>query len=227
MSTGPCAGELEAGRQAYVIYPLVEDSEKVDLRAATAMADHLQAEVFPDYAVGLLHGRLKPEEKDRVMGAFGRGDVHVLVSTTVVEVGVDVPNATVMVVEHAERFGLSQLHQLRGRVGRGAHLSTCTLLYQAPLSEAGRARLQALEESTDGFVIAERDLALRGPGDFFGTRQSGVPTLRVGDLIRDHNLMEEARREAIAWLDAGGASGALIDYLGANWATRFGLVGVG
>ncbi len=219
--------ELEAGRQAYVIYPLVEDSEKIDLRAATAMADHLQAEVFPDYVVGLLHGRLKQDEKERVMAAFARGDVHVLVATTVVEVGVDVANATVMVVEHAERFGLSQLHQLRGRVGRGEHRSTCALLYQAPLSEAGRARLDALEETTDGFVIAERDLALRGPGDFFGTRQSGVPTLRVGDLLRDHELMEEARRAAVAWLDTGGASGALVDYLGANWASRFGLVGVG
>jgi len=219
--------ELEAGRQAYVIYPLVDDSEKVDLRAATAMAEHLQAEVFPEYVVGLLHGRLKAEEKDRVMAAFARGDVHVLVSTTVVEVGVDVPNATAMVVEHAERFGLSQLHQLRGRVGRGTHPSSCVLLYQHPLSDAARERLKALEETTDGFLIAERDLALRGPGDFFGTRQSGVPTLRVGDLLRDHAVMEEARREAVAWLDEGGASAQLVEYLGTNWASRFGLVGVG
>ena len=133
--------ELERGRQIYVIYPLVEESEKVDLREATAMADHLQAEVFPDYRVALLHGRLKHDEKDRVMAAFARGDVHVLVSTTVVEVGVDVPNATVMIVEHAERFGLSQLHQLRGRVGRGQHPSTCVLLYQPPLSESGPRRV--------------------------------------------------------------------------------------
>jgi ATP-dependent DNA helicase RecG len=161
------------------------------------------------------------------MAAFARGDVHVLVSTTVVEVGVDVPNATVMIVEHAERFGLSQLHQLRGRVGRGQHPSTCILLYQPPLGDGGRARLDALVETTDGFVIAERDLALRGPGDFFGTRQSGLPTLRVGDLLRDHALMEDARREAVAWLDAGGAARPLVDYLSANWATRFGLVGVG
>ena len=218
---------LEAGRQAYVIYPLVEDSEKVDLRAATAMADHLQAEVFPEFSVGLLHGRLKPEEKDRVMAAFARGDVHVLASTTVVEVGVDVPNATMMVVEHAERFGLSQLHQLRGRVGRGDHPSTCILLYQAPLADAGRARLETLEETTDGFLIAERDLALRGPGDFFGTRQSGMPTLRVGDLMRDQRLMEEARQEAVNWIDAADAASPLVAYLGANWAPRFGLVGVG
>jgi ATP-dependent DNA helicase RecG len=219
--------ELEAGRQVYVVYPLVEDSEKVDLRAATAMADHLQQEVFQEYTVGLLHGRLKQEEKDRVMGAFTRGDVHVLVSTTVIEVGVDVPNATLMIVEHAERFGLSQLHQLRGRVGRGSEQSTCVLLYQYRLSAAGRERIDALVRTTDGFEIAETDLALRGPGDFFGTRQSGMPTLRIGDLLRDHALMEEARREASAWLDVGGDAEPLVDYLTANWATRFGLVGVG
>jgi ATP-dependent DNA helicase RecG len=219
--------ELEAGRQVYVIYPLVEGSEKVDLRAATEMADHLQQEVFPEYRVALLHGRLKPDEKDRVMAAFARGDVHVLVSTTVVEVGVDVPNATMMIVEHAERFGLSQLHQLRGRVGRGVHPSTCVLLYQPPLNEAGRARIDALVSTTDGFEIAERDLALRGPGDFFGTRQSGLPTLRVGDLLRDHALMEEARRDAVAWLDRAEAARPLVDYLTSQWAARFGLVGVG
>jgi len=219
--------ELEQGRQVYVIYPLVDESEKVDLRAATAMADHLQAEVFPEYVVALLHGRLKQDEKDRVMGAFARGDVHVLAATTVVEVGVDVSNATVMIVEHAERFGLSQLHQLRGRVGRGAHPSTCLLLYDYPVSDAARGRLDALVETTDGFVIAERDLAQRGPGDFFGTRQSGLPTLRVGDLIRDHSLMEEARRDAVAWLDRERGAAPLVEYLSANWAVRFGLVGVG
>jgi ATP-dependent DNA helicase RecG len=219
--------ELEQGRQVYVVYPLIEESEKVDLRAAAAMSEHLQAEVFPEYRVALLHGKLKQEEKDRVMAAFARGDIHVLASTTVVEVGVDVPNATMMIVEHAERFGLSQLHQLRGRVGRGAHASTCVLLYLPPLGDAGRARLDALVETTDGFVIAERDLALRGPGDFFGTRQSGLPTLRVGDLLRDHALMEDARREAVAWLDREAGAAPLVDYLSANWATRFGLVGVG
>ncbi len=219
--------ELQAGRQAYVIYPLVEESEKVDLRAATEMADHLQQEVFPEFSVALLHGRLKADEKDRVMAAFSRGDVHVLVSTTVVEVGVDVPNATVMVVEHAERFGLSQMHQLRGRIGRGVHPSICVLMYQHPLSEGARARLDTLVETTDGFVIAERDLALRGPGDFFGTRQSGLPTLRVGDLLRDHQLMEDARCDAVAWLDREKDAAPLVAYLSANWATRFGLVGVG
>jgi len=219
--------ELEQGRQVYVVYPLVDESEKVDLRAATAMADHLQAEVFPQYSVALLHGRLKQEEKDRVMAGFARGDIHVLVSTTVIEVGVDVPNATMMIVEHAERFGLSQLHQLRGRVGRGAHASACVLLYQPPLGPGGRARLDALEETTDGFVIAERDLALRGPGDFFGTRQSGLPTLRVGDLIRDHAVMEDARQDALAWLADERRAAPLVEYLSANWAARFGLAGVG
>jgi ATP-dependent DNA helicase RecG len=217
---------IEAGRQAYVIYPLVEDSEKIDLKAATAMADHLQAEVFPEYAVALLHGRLKQEEKERVMAAFARGDVHVLVATTVVEVGVDVPNATVMVIEHAERFGLSQLHQLRGRVGRGAEASTCVLVSPPRLGDTGRARIDALVASTDGFEIAERDLELRGPGDFFGTRQSGLPTLRVGDLMRDRALMERARLEAARWLEQEAAGSRLEAYLTTNWASRFGLVGV-
>ncbi len=219
--------ELEQGRQAYVIYPLVEESEKVDLRAATAMADHLQQEVFPEYRVALLHGRMKPDEKDHVMAGFARGDIHVLAATTVVEVGIDVPNATIMVVEHAERFGLSQLHQLRGRVGRGTHAATCVLVYQAPLTGQGRARLEALTATTDGFEIAERDLEIRGPGDFFGTRQSGLPALRVGDLVRDHPLMEDARRAAIAWLDEGARAQPLVTYLTAHWAERFGLAGVG
>ena len=217
---------LDQGRQVYVIYPLVEESEKVDLRAATEMSDHLRSEVFPEFNVALLHGRLKSDEKDRVMSAFAKGEVHVLVSTTVIEVGVDVPNATVMIVEHAERFGLSQLHQLRGRVGRGDHASTCVLLYQSPMGEGGKARLDALVETTDGFVIAERDLEQRGPGDFFGTRQSGLPTLRVGDLQRDHLLMEEARREAVAFLDRPEAA-RLTDYVSRTWSDRFGLVGVG
>ncbi len=219
--------KLDEGRQAYVVYPLVEESEKIDLRAATAMADHLSQEVFPEYKVALLHGRLKQDEKDRVMQAFVRGERDVLVSTTVIEVGVDVPNASVMVVEHAERFGLSQLHQLRGRVGRGDHQSHCILLYQPPLTEQGQARLKTVAASTDGFVIAEKDLELRGPGDFFGTRQSGMPTLRMGDLVRDHRLMEDARREAAAWLDRGDEARETIELVGATWARRFGLVGVG
>jgi ATP-dependent DNA helicase RecG len=219
--------QLDGGRQAYVIYPLVEESSKVELRAATEMADHLAQDVFQQYRVALLHGRMKQDAKDRVMGAFARGEYQMLVSTTVVEVGVDVPNATVMLVEHAERFGLSQLHQLRGRVGRGPHASFCILLYQSPLTDQGRERLKVLTETTDGFEIAERDLALRGPGDFFGTRQSGMPTLRVGDLLRDHRLMEEARREAIAALDDPAQAEALTAFVRASWEQRFGLVGVG
>ena len=219
--------QLDEGRQAYVIYPLVEESSKIDLKAATEMADHLAQDVFPAYKVGLLHGKLKQDAKDRVMGAFGRGEIHILVATTVVEVGVDVANASVMVVEHAERFGLSQLHQLRGRVGRGPHQSYCVLLYQAPLSDQSRARLAALTETTDGFEIAERDLQIRGPGDFFGTRQSGLPTLRVGDLLRDHRLMELARQEAVAALDDPEQAAALTALVQSSWEQRFGLVGVG
>ncbi len=219
--------QVEAGRQVYVIYPLVEESEKVDLKAATEMADHLSQDVFPSYRVALLHGRMKQDAKERVMGAFSRGEFDVLVSTTVVEVGVDVANASVMLVEHAERFGLSQLHQLRGRVGRGSHQSYCILLYQYPLTDQGRARLKALTETTDGFVIAERDLELRGPGDFFGTRQSGMPTLRVGDLVRDHQLMEAARREAVAALDDARQAATLAAFVRTSWEQRFGLVGIG
>jgi ATP-dependent DNA helicase RecG len=219
--------QIDEGRQAYVIYPLVEESEKVDLRAATEMADHLAQDIFPAYRVALLHGRMKQDAKDRVMSGFARGEYHILVSTTVVEVGVDVANAGVMLVEHAERFGLSQLHQLRGRVGRGPHQSYCILLYQYPLTDQGRERLKALTETTDGFVIAEKDLELRGPGDFFGTRQSGMPTLRVGDLLRDHAIMEDARREAIASLDDGQEAETLATFVRTSWEQRFGLVGVG
>ncbi len=219
--------QIESGRQVYVIYPLVEESEKVDLKAATEMADHLAQDIFQSYRVALLHGRMKPDAKERVMGAFARAEVDVLVSTTVVEVGVDVSNAAVMLVEHAERFGLSQLHQLRGRVGRGPHQSYCILLYQYPLTEQGRARLKALTETSDGFEIAERDLELRGPGDFFGTRQSGMPTLRVGDLVRDHQLMEAARREAVAALDDARQAATLAAFVRTSWEQRFGLVGIG
>ncbi len=217
---------LREGRQAYVVYPLVEESAKIDLKAATAMAETLSAR-FSEYAVGLLHGRMKPEERNAVMHRFAVGKVRLLVSTTVVEVGVDVPNATVMVVEHAERFGLAQLHQLRGRVGRGAHQSYCRLLCQEPLSDMARARLKAVAGTTDGFEIAEQDLRLRGPGEILGTRQSGVPTLRVAHLIRDHDLMETARREAFAAIENGGVAAQLLGRLDAIWTERFGLAGVG
>ena len=219
--------ELDQGRQAYIIYPLVEESEKVDLRSATEMADHLQAEVFPAYRVALLHGRMKQETKDHVMHAFVAGHIQVLVSTTVVEVGVDVPNASVMVVEHAERFGLSQLHQLRGRVGRGAFESVCVLLYQAPWSDDARERLKTMASTTDGFVIAERDLELRGPGDVFGTRQSGLPKLRTGDLVRDRDIMESAHREARLLVEQGGLTEELTSFVQQRWQEQFGLIEVG
>jgi ATP-dependent DNA helicase RecG len=219
--------QLDAGRQAYIIYPLVDESEKIDLKSATEMADHLQAEVFPAYRVALLHGRMKQDAKDRVMHAFVSGQIQVLVSTTVVEVGVDVPNASVMVVEHAERFGLSQLHQLRGRVGRGAWESHCVLLYQAPWTDEARERLKTMADTTDGFAIAERDLELRGPGDFFGTRQSGVPALRTGDLVRDREVMEEAHREARDLVDRGALPGPLLKFVQSHWHQQFGLIEVG
>jgi ATP-dependent DNA helicase RecG len=189
--------QVSTGRQVYVVYPLVEESEAIDLRAATEMADRLQREVFADLRVGLLHGRMAFAEKDRVMREFKAGALHILVSTTVIEVGIDVPNASVMLVEHAERFGLSQLHQLRGRVGRGPWKSYCILLSGAA-SEDARRRLDAMTATTDGFKIAEADLALRGPGDFFGTRQSGLPEFRVADLLRDAAALEAARRDAVA-----------------------------
>jgi ATP-dependent DNA helicase RecG len=219
--------QLDAGRQAYIIYPLVEESEKIDLKSATEMADHLQAEVFPAYRVALLHGRMKQDAKDRVMQAFTAGQIHVLVSTTVVEVGVDVPNASVMVVEHAERFGLSQLHQLRGRVGRGEWESHCVLMYQAPWTDDARERLKAMAFSHDGFAIAERDLELRGPGDFFGTRQSGLPKLRTGDLVRDRDIMESAHAEARRLMDEGGLSADLLTFVHERWQEQFGLIEVG
>jgi len=219
--------ELDHGRQAYVIYPLVEESEKVDLRSATEMADHLQAEVFPAYRVALLHGRMKQDAKDHVMQAFIAGHVQLLVSTTVVEVGVDVPNASVMVVEHAERFGLSQLHQLRGRVGRGAWDSYCVLLYQAPWSDDARERLKTMAATNDGFVIAERDLELRGPGDVFGTRQSGLPKLRTGDLVRDRDIMESAHQEARRLVDERVLTDELRSFVQQRWQEQFGLIEVG
>jgi ATP-dependent DNA helicase RecG len=219
--------QVHAGRQAYVIYPLVEESEKVDLKAATAMAEHLSRDVFPEFSVALLHGRMKSDEKERAMRLFASGALHILVATTVVEVGVDVPNATVMVIEHAERFGLSQLHQLRGRVGRGSHDSVCVLLYQAPWSEEARARLKAMADTTDGFVIAEKDLQIRGPGDFFGTRQHGLPQLRAGDLTRDVELLEMAFTEARTRVDGRSLPAELRQYVLDTWERQFGLITVG
>ncbi|MCX5670287.1 MAG: helicase-related protein [Planctomycetota bacterium] len=178
---------------------MVEENEALELRAATEEAERLAKEVFPEFKVGLLHGRMKPEEKDEVMDRFRGGELHVLVSTLVIEVGVDVPNATVMMIEHAERFGLAQLHQLRGRIGRGAAKSTCILLGE-PQTEEAQRRLQVMCETTDGFRIAEDDLRLRGPGEFFGTRQHGMPELMIGNVVEDYDLLRLARKEAFAWI---------------------------
>jgi len=184
-----------AGAQAYWVCPLIEESEKLQLQTAIDTCEHLSA-TFPDLVVGLVHGRMKPAAKADIMARFKAGEIQLLVATTVIEVGVDVPNASLMVIENAERMGLAQLHQLRGRVGRGAVQSTCILLYQKPLSETARARLKVIFESHDGFEIARQDLHLRGPGEFLGIRQSGVPMLRFADIERDMALLESARSMA-------------------------------
>lgn len=188
--------EARQGRQSFIIYPLVEETEKSELKAASQMAEHLDSEVFPSLRIGLLHGRMSPDQKELVMNSFKNRELDVLVSTTVIEVGIDIPNATLMVIEHAERFGLSQLHQLRGRVGRGSCRSRCILLTPGKLSEDGEKRLRVMESTTDGFRIAEADLEIRGPGDFLGTRQSGMPDFRVADILRDGSLLEQARQAA-------------------------------
>lgn len=188
--------EVNDGRQAYIVYPLIDESETLSAKAATIEAEKLQKEVFPQFKIGLLHGKLKNDEKDEVMKDFKDGKYDILVSTTVVEVGVDVPNATVMVIENAERFGLSQLHQLRGRVGRNSLQSYCVLI-TASRSQETRERLKIMTETNDGFVIAEKDLQLRGPGEFLGTRQSGLPDLIISDIVRDAKILELARNEAI------------------------------
>jgi ATP-dependent DNA helicase RecG len=184
------------GHQVYIVYPLVEESEKSDLRAATEMAQHLQSDVFPDLRIGLLHGRMKGVEKEETMLSFASGAIQILVSTTVIEVGVDVANASLMIIEHAERFGLAQLHQLRGRVGRGSSQSTCILLGDVRDSPEARRRLEIMCETNDGFRIAEVDLELRGPGEMIGTRQSGLPAFRYANLVRDRRALDIARAEA-------------------------------
>ena len=195
------AQEVKAGRQAYVVYPIVEESETLaDVKAAEQMFHHLSEKVFPKLKVGLLHGRMSTEDKEAAMKAFQAGETQILVATTVIEVGVDVPNASVMVIEHAERFGLAQIHQLRGRVGRGKHQSYCVLV-TGKLNQIAAERIRTLVESNDGFYIAEMDMKLRGPGEFFGTKQSGVPGLGLADLIRDSDVLEMARGEAQALLE--------------------------
>jgi ATP-dependent DNA helicase RecG len=187
--------QLKKGRQAYIVYPLVEESEKIDLKNAVSEYEKLQ-EQFPDYKFGLLHGKMKPDEKDAVMTSFRNQEIQVLVSTTVIEVGVDVPNANIMIIEHAERFGLSQLHQLRGRVGRGEHKSFCILIMGYAVSEEGKERTAMMEKTTDGFKIAEFDLEMRGPGEFMGTRQSGLAGFKMANLVRDMALLQQARSAA-------------------------------
>jgi ATP-dependent DNA helicase RecG len=190
--------QVAKGHQAYVVYPVIAENEESELKAAVKMYRELSTKVFADLKVGLLHGRLDADLKDQVMRMFQKGDLQILVATTVIEVGVDVPNASVMVIEHAERFGLAQLHQLRGRIGRGAAQSYCVLMTGGKVTEEGERRLDAMVRTNDGFQIAELDLELRGPGEFFGTRQAGMPSFRVANLIRDRQLLELAKREAAA-----------------------------
>ncbi|MFN8007654.1 MAG: ATP-dependent DNA helicase RecG [Terriglobia bacterium] len=222
--------ELKQGRQAYVVCPIIEESEKVDLKAAQETFEHMKRDLFPQWQVDLLHGRLKSEEKEQAMKSFQSGKTQILVATTVVEVGVDVPNATVMLIEHAERFGLAQLHQLRGRIGRGSSRSHCLLCHGKDLTEEAEARLQCMVEQSDGFKIAEKDLEIRGPGEFFGTKQSGMPMLRIANLIRDREYLELARREAMQQVEHPSSEEdwkVLIAYLKVHWQRRYGLVSVG
>jgi ATP-dependent DNA helicase RecG len=221
--------QIDEGRQAYVVYPVIEESETQAMKAAQQMYQHLSREVFPQISVGLMHGRLGANEKEATMQRFKEGQIKILVSTTVIEVGVDVPNATVMLIEQAERFGLAQLHQLRGRVGRGAAQSYCILVTEK-MNDAARHRIRTLVESTDGFYISEMDLKLRGPGEFFGTKQSGLPSLRVANILRDTEILEIARREAVSFIEHPPAPEDLdraVAYIRGHWQRRYGLVTVG
>ncbi|MEO8574401.1 MAG: ATP-dependent DNA helicase RecG [Pyrinomonadaceae bacterium] len=220
--------EIEQGRQVYVVYPLIEESEKVDLKAATKMFEEIRDEIFPQYTVGLLHGKMKAADKDDIMRRFVSGEINILVSTTVIEVGVDVPNASLMVIEHAERFGLSQLHQLRGRVGRGSEQSFCVLLTGDKKTAVAKERLGIMEETSDGFRIAEKDLEIRGQGEILGTRQSGIQSFKIANIIRDLEILDEARRSAEAFLGPNRNSKEtenLIKQVREN--PRFGLANIG
>jgi ATP-dependent DNA helicase RecG len=225
--------QIAGGHQAYVVYPVIEEKEESELKAAMKMYKELSKQIFPDLRVAVLHGRMEPELKDQVMRLFQKGEIDLLVSTTVIEVGVDVANATIMVVEHAERFGLAQLHQLRGRIGRGAAKSYCILMTGGKVSEEGERRLDAMVRTIDGFKIAELDLELRGPGEFFGTRQAGLPSFQVASLIRDRQLLEVAKREASAVLAGPNPdiTEAEIDkavrHMRTRWQRTYGLVEVG
>jgi ATP-dependent DNA helicase RecG len=225
--------QIGAGHQAYVVYPVIEENEERELKAAQQMHRQLREKIFPNLHVGLLHGRLDADKKEDVMREFQQGKIEILVATTVIEVGVDVPNATVMVIEHADRFGLAQLHQLRGRIGRGAAKSYCVLMRGGKVSEEGERRLDAMVRSNDGFQIAELDLELRGPGEFFGTKQAGIPSFRVANIIRDRQLLEAAKREAAFVISGPNAeiSKEEIDRalreMRSRWAMSYGLVEVG
>jgi ATP-dependent DNA helicase RecG len=225
--------QVAAGHQAYVVYPVIQENEENEIKAAIKMYRELSNRIFPDLKVGLLHGKLDSDLKEHVMQLFQKGELHILVATTVIEVGVDVPNATVMVIEHAERFGLSQLHQLRGRIGRGAAKSFCILMTGGKITEEGERRLDAMVRTSDGFQIAESDLALRGPGEFFGTRQAGLPSFTVANIIRDRDILEVAKREAAAVMAGPNAEVSreeierAVRQMRARWQHTYGLVEVG
>ncbi len=225
--------QVAKGHQVYVVYPVIAESEETELKAAIKMYRELSGKIFADLKVGLLHGRLDADLKDQVMRMFQKGELQILVATTVIEVGVDVPNATVMVIEHAERFGLAQLHQLRGRIGRGAAKSFCILMTGGKVTEEGERRLDAMVRTNDGFQIAELDLELRGPGEFFGTRQAGMPSFRVANLIRDRQLLELAKREAAAVMAGPNSEVTQVEIsralvaLRTRWQRTYGLVEVG
>ena len=225
--------QVGKGHQVYVVYPVISESEENELKAAIKMYRELSGKIFSDLKVGLLHGRLDADTKDQVMRMFQKGELQILVATTVIEVGVDVPNATVMVIEHAERFGLAQLHQLRGRIGRGAAKSFCILMTGGKVTEEGERRLDAMVRTNDGFQIAELDLELRGPGEFFGTRQAGMPNFQVANLIRDRQLLELAKREAAAVMAGPNAEVTQVEIsralvaLRTRWQRTYGLVEVG
>ena len=234
--------QVNTGAQAYIIYPLIEEiqrpegeepkkkaSAKVELKAAQQMYEHLSEKVFPEFRVGLMHGRLSNDEKERVMAEFQSGHIQILVATTVVEVGVDVPNASVMLIEQAERFGLTQLHQLRGRVGRGSRKSYCILVSAETQTDSAKERLATMERTTNGFEIAETDLRLRGPGEFLGTKQSGLPALRIANLLRDQEILDVARNLANDFIEQGEAAevSRLTNYLKGSWDRRYGMVSAG
>ncbi|MHB8828059.1 MAG: ATP-dependent DNA helicase RecG [Syntrophales bacterium] len=224
--------EVEKGKQVFIVYPLVEASETLDLKDAVCMEKHLRDEVFPDISVGLVHGRMKINEKEQVMSDFSQMKIMILVATTVIEVGIDIPAASLMVIEHAERFGLSQLHQLRGRVGRGGTPAYCILLAQKPLSADARKRLRIMEETNDGFRVAEEDLAIRGPGEFMGTRQSGLPDFRIANIARDGRILAEAKEDAFSVVDGDPhltemKHAELKETLFSRWEGRFSLAKTG